>query len=145
MADGDTGNDDIGRVYRELDVIRQDAKRLWAESILVAKRALSMERAVFSAMTALPYTVHEPGGWRDVKLSEVLSASLISKLDSAGRVFGDLTLGGLEAFTKDHRLTDIRGLGPIAATKIEDKVSAWFDRNPDFAREAKKPKAVKRG
>lgn len=75
----------------------------------------------------------EPDGWKRAELSTVLGSVFAAKIqEKAGGVLGGTTLGHLQGFLELHRLTDIRGIGPAVAEKIEAKMEAFWGRHPEW-------------
>jgi hypothetical protein len=69
------------------------------------------------------------GPWADVPLSDLFENSLLKKLQAAKLV----TVGDLANFSAnpDNRLTDLEGIGPGMAGKIEDRMLQFWQSNPD--------------
>jgi hypothetical protein len=74
----------------------------------------------------LPGALKFDGEWAKAKLSTLLKKSIAAKLAKAKLT----TMGELAAYTaKDKQLTDIAGIGPGAASQIEEMTLAFFRDN----------------
>ena len=86
-------------------------------------------------------TQQDPDGWKAVPLTEAIGPKLteaIVKGRPLKELAEDLTVGGLDKFTRSHRLTDLSKLGGTTARKIEDALAEFWRRNPHWSPLAKK-------
>jgi hypothetical protein len=69
------------------------------------------------------------GPWAEVKLGELFKDSLLKSLNAA-KLY---TVGDLANFSRnpDNRLTDLEGIGPGKAEKIENRMLQFWADNPD--------------
>jgi hypothetical protein len=80
-----------------------------------------------------PGTLRSEGPWRDVPITKLFDGGLLKSLTEAGLT----TLGKLSDYTaSEKRLTDIPGVGPGKASKIEDVTLAYWRDNPQHAEPA---------
>jgi hypothetical protein len=80
----------------------------------------------------------ESDGWKKMPLSEItgIGTALADRLvEGSNGVIKARTLGALAAFTADHKLTDIAGIGQGQAKKIEDALMDFWKRNPQFCQD----------
>ncbi len=80
----------------------------------------------------------EADGWKKMPLSEItgIGSALAERIvDGSNSVIKTATLGALAAFTTDHKLTDLGGIGQGQAKKIEDALFEFWKRNPQFCQE----------
>ncbi len=77
------------------------------------------------------------GPWAEVSLSTLFEGSLLKSLNAAKLV----TVGDLANFTRvpDNRLTDLEGIGPGKAEKIENRMLQFWASNPDADQQAAAP------
>lgn len=78
-------------------------------------------------MSRVPGTLRAEGPWRDVKLDTLFEGSLLKSLKEADIT----TVGALSDYTAgEKRLTDIGGIGPGKAEKIENRMIEFWEDNP---------------
>jgi hypothetical protein len=77
----------------------------------------------------LPGTLKAEGPWRDVQLDTLFEGQVLKSLKKAvGRTVGDLADW---TAVENNRLTDIEGIGPGKAEKIENRLMQFWQDNPD--------------
>ncbi|WP_425618087.1 helix-hairpin-helix domain-containing protein [Anatilimnocola sp. NA78] len=75
-----------------------------------------------------PDTLKAEGPWRMVQLSTLFEGALLKSLKEAGLT----TVGQLSDYTaSEKRLTDIPGIGPGKAEKIENRMLEFWEQNPN--------------
>lgn len=81
----------------------------------------------------LPGTLKSDGPWRDHPMSELFEGALLKSLKKAGIT----TVGELADYTSGEHghLTEIEGIGPGKASKIEDVMLQFWAENPDADKE----------
>lgn len=81
----------------------------------------------------LPGELKAEGPWRDHPMSELFEGALLKSLKKAGIT----TVGELADYTSGEHghLTEIEGIGPGKAAKIEDVMLQFWAENPDADKE----------
>lgn len=108
----------------------KEAKQAYESAVSKLRGAI---RDANSGQQALPFPTDEPSAapvedWRATTLADLeITGKLAESLVEAGLT----TLGAIADYTAaDKRLTDIDGVGPAKAEKIEAACEDWFKRHP---------------
>lgn len=118
-------------LHYKYDIAKADAKAAKDSYDLAAEGLLDLIRRGPDAQMELPLgDPNQP--WRDVPVEELeLTAGTLKALTEAGIT----TLGKIADHTNSYELTDIKGIGPVAAEKLRERLDAWWAEHPDMQRD----------
>ena len=130
LVDQETTTGDLFKEWKEHQATAAEAKKEYDGAVLELRRLIRAQTEDLPLFDGLAEKSEEAedNSWRDVELASLdLSAKVLENLDAAELT----TIGDLADYSANGgRLTQVSGIGPAAAEKIEDALEGFWANHP---------------